>query len=98
VTGLTNSAQEVTIAINGQQAGAMQWSGQLETQTITFPTSMLSDEGLTHLMFSFPAAHFPNLRDQRPLGLALVELTLSQGSAGDVIPAAPSEKPASYPP
>ena len=98
LTGRTNDAQEVRIAVNGQPVGVMAWSGYPETQTIAFPASLLPRAGLTRLTFSFPSAHKPNLRDQRLLGLALDTLMLAKsGGEGLTLPAGPGVPPA-YPP
>jgi hypothetical protein len=98
MTGLTNGAQEVKIAINGQPAGIIPWSGQPETQVLTFPASMMRPEELTYLTFSFPSAHFPNIRDQRPLGLALFDLRIARANGDDLPTPARAERPAAYPP
>lgn len=98
ITGLTNGRQNVEIGVNGQAVGVMSWGDEVQTQAITFPAALLRRDGLTHLEFSFPQAHYPNWRDQRPLGLALVKLSLHESIAGEPVQPVPSAEPAAYPP
>ena len=85
VTGLTYGPQEVEVALNDQPLGTMHWSGELETQTLAFPTALLPGDALTRLQFSFPDARHPNLHDQRPLGLALAGLRIGEPGMGEVV-------------
>lgn len=98
ITGLSNGSQDVEIGINGQKAGVIGWRDEMQTQAITFPAALLRQEGLTRLEFSFPQAHYPNWRDQRPLGLALVKLTLRESATDEPVQPGPPTEPAAYPP
>ncbi len=98
VTGLTYGPQTIEVAINDQPLGTMQWSGELETQTLAFPAALLPSEGLTRLQFTFPNAHRPNLQDQRPLGLALVGLGIGRPGAERLVLPSPEPPTAAYPP
>lgn len=98
VRGSTFGHQVVRYSINGTEMGEIAWAGEtpwtgsaVETHTIEVPTGLLRPGAINTLAFAFPDAHFPSLRDQRPLGLALRSVALLVGSQDTV------ESPASAP-
>lgn len=68
--------QRVRYSLNGMALGSSEWSGDPgERRAVTFPSELLRPGAVNVLIFEFPDAHEPSLRDQRPLGLALQGLT-----------------------
>ena len=68
--------QRVRYSLNGISVGGSEWSGDPgERRAVTFPSELLRPGAVNVLIFEFPDAHEPSLRDQRPLGLALQSLT-----------------------
>jgi hypothetical protein len=76
ITARANGPQRIEVLVNGRPIGSLFRSHEVQTTTLNFPAAFLEADTLNVLRFSFPDAHYPNLYDQRPLGMAFVSLVL----------------------
>jgi hypothetical protein len=76
ITAKANGQQAIEVFVNDHPIGPLYRSPELQTTTLAFPAGLLKPNTLNILRFTFPDAHYPNLYDQRPLGMAFVSLVL----------------------
>lgn len=97
IRGQSLGRQNVRYFLNGTPVGQHVWSGTtVEVQAARISRDVLQAGTLNVLVFEFPDAHFPSLRDQRPLGLALESVALWHG-VGALVPVPTVTPEAAYP-
>lgn len=98
LTGYTLGAQRVEVSVNGQDLGALEWDnqpGMAQTRMLAVPSELLAPRSFNVIRLTFPDAHWPDLRDQRPLGLALAWFSLGEATDGvEEMPLPPNGYPA----
>jgi hypothetical protein len=84
VTAAANGPQAIEVQINGRPIGTLLRSTAQQTTTLVFPASILEPDTLNVINFHFPDAHYPNLHDQRPLGINFTSLVIIVGNHSTV--------------